>query len=173
MGSVAAAGILFLFSTFTFLTIQPVSDTKMGEVLSVETTPTPTNTPVPTNTPSPTPLPTLTPTPVVPTNTPIPTLVPYSSEQLENWFTTYGQMYGIDREILKKIAWCESHYNSGSNSGPYGGMFQFTVGAWKGARNRMGQDENPDLRFHAEESIKTAAFKISRDGTVAWANCSK
>ena len=82
-------------------------------------------------------------------------------------------MYGIEREILKKIAWCESHYNSGSNSGPYGGMYQFTVGAWKGARNRMGQDENPDIRYSAEESIKTAAFKISRDGTAAWVNCAK
>lgn len=184
MGTTATAGILFLISTFTFLTIGQTSDVVSGEVLSFHTsvssptatyspTPSPTLTPTPTIVPSVTPSPTLTPTPAPPTHTPMPTTLPHSGEQLENWFNTYSQMFNIDREILKKIAWCESHYNSGAANGPYGGMFQFTEGAWKGARNRMGHDENSDLRFHAEESIKTAAFKISKDGTQAWLNCSK
>jgi hypothetical protein len=35
----------------------------------------------------------------------------------------------------------------------------------------MGLDSNPDLRFNADESIKTAAFKIAHGGIGAWPNC--
>ena len=95
MGGIAAAGILFLISTFALITIHPdsIQETR-GQVLSIETSvsPTPTRTPKPTptvtNTPTPTPLPTNTPTLVPPTNTPTPTLIPYTSDELERWFTT-------------------------------------------------------------------------------------
>jgi hypothetical protein len=35
----------------------------------------------------------------------------------------------------------------------------------------MGLDENLDLRYSAEESAKTAAYKMSRDGFGAWPVC--
>jgi hypothetical protein len=35
----------------------------------------------------------------------------------------------------------------------------------------MGLDANSDLRFNAEEAIKTAAFHISQGGQGAWPNC--
>lgn len=50
-------------------------------------------------------------------------------------------------------------------------MFQFSEETWKGTRAAMGADQNPDLRFGAKESIETAAFKISRNGSGAWSGC--
>jgi hypothetical protein len=61
--------------------------------------------------------------------------------------------------------------NPGSNGGIYGGMFQFDTQTWISTRTRMGLDTNPDLRYNAEEAIKSAAFKISQDGTRAWSGC--
>jgi hypothetical protein len=52
-------------------------------------------------------------------------------------------------------------------------MYQFSKETWMNTRSQMGQDNNPDLRFNAEEAIKTAAFKISRGGAGAWAVCAK
>ncbi|MBI4067373.1 transglycosylase SLT domain-containing protein [Candidatus Gottesmanbacteria bacterium] len=122
---------------------------------------------------TPTPSPTLTPSPIPSlTPTPLPTQ-PVSSSDIESWFDNYSNQYGVSKELLKKIAWCESHYNPAARNGPFGGMFQFTAKAWENARARMGADQNSDLRYHAEESIKTAAYKISQDGTRAWKNCAK
>ena len=96
-----------------------------------------------------------------------------SSGELEELFKRYSNEYGVDEGLLKKIAYCESHYNPRAVNGPYGGVFQFTAGSWMSVRNRMGLNSNPDLRFNSEEAIKTAAFKISQDGTVSWPACSR
>lgn len=115
--------------------------------------------------------PTLTPTP---TAIPItPTLVPVHAGELETMFAKYSELYSVNNDLLKKIARCESNLNPQSNSGVYGGLFQFSETLWRTTRQAMGSDNNPELRFNAEEAIKTAAFKISRDGTNAWINCSK
>ena len=37
----------------------------------------------------------------------------------------------------------------------------------------MNMDPNPELRFHPEEAIRTAAFKISTAGLAPWPNCGK
>jgi len=37
----------------------------------------------------------------------------------------------------------------------------------------MGLDDDPNIRYNPEESIKTAAFKLSVNGTGIWPNCSK
>jgi hypothetical protein len=84
----------------------------------------------------------------------------------------YAHEYSVDVDVLEQISRCESGFNPNATNGPYGGLFQFHPGTWVSTRRRMGLDENTDLRFHAEESIKTAAYKISRDGTSAWAQCS-
>lgn len=159
----------------------------------IETTPKPTKTPAlpltksPTNTPQPktsevlgitvssTPAPTISAPTATPTSvTPTPTQVVVSAQEIDSYFEKYSREYNVDINLLRKIAVCESGYNTNSKSKHgYAGMFQFSESAWRGARNRMGHDANPDLRFNPEESIKTAAFKISRDGTGAWPACSK
>jgi soluble lytic murein transglycosylase-like protein len=130
----------------------------------------PSATPSPLPTSTPTPQPTAVPT-AIPTAAPtvIPTSIPATS--YEEHFDRYSGEYKVDKELLKKIANCESHTNPGSVNGDYGGMFQFASSTWTSTRASMGLDTNIDLRFNAEEAIKTAAFKIGNGGAGAWANC--
>jgi hypothetical protein len=142
-------------------------------------TPLPTLTPTPTNTPTPTPTPTNTPTPSptpLPTSTPTPTPdlpPPPAPAEIDGFFTRYSGEYGVEEDKLRKIAACESGYNATSHNTTYdyAGMFQFSRPTWQSTRMQMGADPNPDLRFDAEQSIRTAAFKISRGGEAAWPSC--
>jgi len=93
------------------------------------------------------------------------------TSDFENYFDQFAKQYEIDKDQLKKIAYCESRGHPGAQNGEYGGMFQFTSETWLSTRSQMGADTNPDLRFGAKESIETAAFKISRGGINAWTNC--
>lgn len=139
---------------------QESSDQVLSEGLTIEEI-IPTATPTPTNTPTPT-----------PTNTPTPTPQPIvTSSDLESLFGKYAGEYSVDKELLKKIAKCESGFNAGASFLDYGGMFQFSSSSWSSTRQQMNQDPNPDLRYNAEESIKTAAFKISVNGPSAWPSC--
>lgn len=116
-------------------------------------------------------LPTVAPTvEVSPTVTPQP-IIPVVTD-LESLFTKYSGEFGVEKDLLKKIAQCESGFNTNSNnSGIYLGMFQFSASTWTSNRTKMGLDPNPDLRTNAEEAIRTAAFMISRGGRGAWPNC--
>lgn len=136
----------------------------------VTPTPTPTKTPKPTPKTTPTPIltPAATPTPT-PTPSPIVQAEPYDAIALVK---KYSQEYGINEQTLFVIGQCESGFNPTSVNGPYAGIYQFHYSSWSSTRNSMGLDPNPDLRFNPEESIRTAAFKISRDGTGAWPACS-
>jgi hypothetical protein len=80
-------------------------------------------------------------------------------------------MYVVSKDLLQKIADCESEFNTNATNGDYAGMFQYSTLAWKAARGRIGLDSNPSLRFNAEESIKTAAHEIQTRGTSSWPNC--
>lgn len=140
-------------------------------VLSDEETltalPTATPTPEPTSTPTPTPTETPTPTP-----TAIPTPPPVSAPvDLESLFSRFSGEYSVDKELLKRIAKCESGFNSESSNGDYLGMYQFATSSWSTVRTRMNADPNPDLRKNPEEAIKTAAFHIAAGGAGAWPSC--
>jgi len=89
----------------------------------------------------------------------------------ESYFDEYSKQYGVDKEVMKKIAYCESGGHPGAANGEYGGMFQYSVSTWEATRRQMGADPNPDLRFGAKEAIETTAFKLSRGGERAWINC--
>lgn len=92
---------------------------------------------------------------------------------LKPLFSKYGSEYGVSEQTLEKIAHCESTFNPRAVNGPYAGMYQFVAGTWISQRKAMGLDPNLNLRFNAEEAIKTTAFKISRDGTGAWPVCGR
>lgn len=94
-----------------------------------------------------------------------------SPEEMASLYTRFGAEYGIPADTLARIAACESGHNPGAINGPYGGLFQFHSNTWASNRRAMGLDANPDLRFNAEEAVRTAAFKMSRDGTGAWPVC--
>lgn len=98
-----------------------------------------------------------------------------SPEELDPLFEKYATEYGISSATLKIIANCESRFNPNalSKNGLYGGMFQFSASTWASTRKAMGLDENPELRFNAEEAIRTTAFKIANGGIGAWPHCGK
>jgi hypothetical protein len=122
-----------------------------------------------------------TPTPkeVVPTATPTIAVQPTVSvvnapSDLEPLFSQFANQYGVDINLLKRIADCESHFNPGVVAGPYAGMFQFTQGTWTSYRNWMGEDPNSNLRYGAREAIQTAAFAMSQGkASSLWPACSK
>lgn len=155
--------------------IAPPPSPKSLPTLSVGKLPSPS--PFPTNRPTPSvgrlkPSPTPSPTPILPP-APTPTPIIINNEQLNSLFSKYSQEYGVDEQLLKHIAQCESKMNPQAVNGPYGGLFQFTSRTWITTRQAMPADPNSDLRFNPEEAIKTAAFKISRGGLGAWPNCNK
>jgi soluble lytic murein transglycosylase-like protein len=80
-------------------------------------------------------------------------------------------MYGVDKNVLERIANCESHFNSNAINGPYVGMFQFSPSTWSNYRIQMGSDPSPTLRTNPEESIKTGAFVVSKRGDAPWPAC--
>lgn len=167
-GNLANFAVVSLLSVGTFATtlIAPPSPPHLICPLPL-TSPTPS--PLPTVTP--TPLPTATPTPL-PTATATPTPLPLvTGPELEQLFNRYSQQYSVDQELLKKIAFCESGFNTQAAFLDYKGLFQFSTESWTGTRQTMGEDSNPDLRSNAEEAIKTAAFKLSHSGVFAWPNC--
>lgn len=170
----------FSFCFFTFV-FQAIADTTVTEenthaappetILQVTSIPTPTVFTAPIIIPTSTPFPT--PTSAPPTATPQPKPTIEVIADLETLFTKYGDEYHVDKELLKKIAKCESGFNSQSDTGLYAGMFQFASQTWISTRTLMGLDPNPDLRKNAEESIRTAAFMVSRGQQNAWPTCSK
>lgn len=169
-------GNLATFAVVSFLTVgnfatSLVTPKAEGHLISPlpHTKSSPSPTPLPTATP--TPLPTSTPTPI-PTATPTPTPLPIiTSDDLEQLFQKYADAYSTDKELLKRIASCESGFNSNASFLDYVGMFQFSTESWASTRQSMNEDSNPDLRRNAEEAIKTAAFKIAHGGKNAWPNC--
>jgi hypothetical protein len=127
--------------------------------------------PLPTNTPIPSPKPTATETPSpFPTATPIPQ-PNFTSSEIHAFMERFSGQYGIDVNVLRHIAICESGFKPSAINGPYAGLFQFNKTTWSNNRIPMGEDPNPDLRFNAEEAIQTAAYLISLGKRHLWPNC--
>jgi hypothetical protein len=118
---------------------------------------------------SPSPKPTLKPeaTPAL-TKAPV-AVVPVSD--YEPLFEQWSAHFGVDINLLKHIARCESRFNPAAVGGIYGGMYQFSSSTWQSTRAAMDHETDPNLRFDANEAIKTAAFKIASGGQSAWKNC--
>ena len=110
----------------------------------------------------------------IPTPTPSPTAKPqpeFSAEQIYNCIEKYGDQYGVDPNVLRAIALCESGMNPKAKNLIYAGLYQFNASTWKSYRLRMGHEEDPDVRFNAEEAIKTAAYALSIGQSRLWPNC--
>jgi len=133
---------------------------------------------IPTVLPSFTPAPIATPSPTLaPTSsvTPIPTLAPIIilPKDLDDLFTKYSDQYSVDKELLKRIADCESGLNPNTATNLYAGLFQFAEPIWIQTRTLLGLDPDVGLRFSPEEAVKTAAFMVSQGHLGIWPNCSK
>ena len=144
-----------------------------GQILGIAIASTPTPLPTLTPTPSPSPTPTPTPTPrptVVPTPTPVPQPT-FTSEQIVGFTDRFGGQYGVDPNVLRHMALCESGLNPAASKYVYGGLYQFDARTWRTYRQLMGEDPHPDLRYHAEEAVQTTAFALSLGKSHLWPNC--
>ena len=83
----------------------------------------------------------------------------------------FALQYGVDVNVLRHVAVCESGFNTNASNGPYAGLYQFSRIAWKSNRALMGEEVDFNLRFDAEEATQTAAFIISTGKTYLWPNC--
>lgn len=159
--------ILTLYSRYyRFSAIEISSNNTVNQTSLDELTPTPleyliiSETPIPTVTPK-------------PSATATPTKIQFQFSDLDSLFIKYANQQSINKDLLKKIAVCESNLNPSAVNGDYVGLFQYSSSYWTSMRKRMNLDGNPALRFHAEESIKTAAFTLATAGFAAWPHCSK
>jgi len=141
---------------------------------TVTPSPTPTSTSVPTKIPSPTAVTTKTPTP-----TPSPKIVSatsaeinkFDSKEINGFIDRFSSQYGVDPNVIRYLALCESGFNSGAVNGIYAGLFQFNPVSWKNVRVEMGEDPDPNLRFSAEESVQTTTYCVSMGKRGLWPNC--
>jgi hypothetical protein len=165
-------GLLFLliFISLTYLIVMYILGKNSNKkVLSVSTitpsftmSPSPTEIPTPISTP--TPIPTKRPTPV-------PTPSPASSEEVNGFIDRFAGQYGVDPNVVRYIALCESGFRSNAEKAGYVGLFQFGPITWKNIRAEIGEDININLRYSAEESVQTAAYALSKGKQKIWPNC--
>ncbi len=127
------------------------------------------DTPTPTKKPTPTPRPEAD-QPLADTATPVP--VPTAtSQEINGFIDRFSAQYGVDPNVLRHTAICESGFNPGATNGSYVGLFQFGPITWQKYRNLMGEDGNITLRANAEEAVQTAAYVYSIGATGIWPNC--
>jgi len=123
----------------------------------------------PTITPSPTPLPTPKPIPVkTATSVPQPT---FTSQQINGFIDKFAGQYGVDPNVIRSIALCESGFNPSAKNYIYRGLFQFGPVTWQNIRVKMNENNNINLRLNAEDAVQTAAYAISTGDKAIWPHC--
>lgn len=170
--------IIYIFLSFSIsaLAVWSLLNYKNSESVlgsEIEISPTVIPTLIPTLTPSPTATPTPSPSPT-PTLIPTPTSIPmpkYTSAEINGFIDRFAGQYGVDPNVLRHIAVCESGFNSQAVNGPNAGLYQFTKNSWITNRKLIGEDPNPDLRFDAEEAVQTTAYLLSLGKYYMWPNC--
>lgn len=134
-------------------------------ILAIDLTPSPSASPSPSPTVSPKPTPRETPSP-----SPVPQPT-FSSSEIYEFTNRFAGQYGVDPNVIRAIAICESGFKPNAKYIKYVGLFQFDSVTWKNLRIKMGEDHNPDLRANAEEAVQTAAYAISIGKRGIWPNC--
>lgn len=78
--------------------------------------------------------------------------------------------FGKDSAAALKVAKCESGLNpkAANKVSSARGVFQIIKGTWVSNRKAMGLSTDLDLRFDAEENIKTAKYLYDRRGWQPW-----
>lgn len=127
-------------------------------------TPTPTSTPTATPTATPTIKRRVTPKPK-------PTPTAETKESVSRLVDKYSIEYGLDVNVVRYLVLCESGLRSNATNGKYVGLFQYDERTWKTIRSEMKLDTDPNLRYSAEESIKTTTYALSKGKRNLWPNC--
>lgn len=95
----------------------------------------------------------------------------FTSAEINGFIERFASQYGIDPNVLRHIAVCESGFNPMASNLGYAGLYQFGPTTWRNYRLALGEDPNVDLRFNAEEAVQTAAYAISLGKFHLWPNC--
>jgi len=108
-----------------------------------------------------------------PTSTP---LLPVSSTVVSKadinlLIERYAVEFHVESGILRHLAECESGFNPLAVNKSRVGLYQFSPSIWRSNRNEMGTDSNLDLRYDASESIRTAAYILSKGKRWVWPVC--
>lgn len=127
-----------------------------------------TETVLPSPTPSATPRPTQK---VTPKPKPKPTPTPESSELINKLIDRYSNEYGLDPNVMRNMVICESGVNSRATNGVYAGLFQYDKATWIRIRSEMGKETDTELRYSAEEAIRTTCYAIAKGKKKLWPNC--
>lgn len=157
------------FGSWAYISTRADPEILGSEEELAATTQTPSALPTPTPTPTPSPKLTLAPTP-----SPKPKVIPIapaSSQQINAFIERFAAQYGVDPNVLRHIAICESGFNPLASNLSYAGLYQFSPNSWQNYRVKMGEEMNADLRFNAEEAVQTAAFVLSRNQGYIWPSC--
>lgn len=148
---------------------------RRAELISpvVTITPTATLTSLPTVEPTPTASPTakVAPKRVVVTATPKPTPTTEPKENVNKLVDKYSAEYGLDVNVVRHLGICESGFRSNATNGKYVGLFQYDAQTWKTIRAEMNLDTDPNLRYSAEEAIRTTTYALSKGKRKLWPNC--
>lgn len=105
---------------------------------------------------------------------PTPTVKPqpeFTSEQIYGFTEKYGIFYAVDPNVIRHVALCESGFKPNAKNYIYAGLFQFDKPTWIYYRQKMGLDADTDLRYHAEEAVRTATYIFHLGKTSLWPNC--
>lgn len=106
--------------------------------------------------------------------TPAPTFIPrpnVSSQEINGFIERFAAQYGVDPNILRHIAVCESGFNPNAINRSYAGLYQFSASSWRKYRAEMGENTDSQLRLSAEEAVQTSAFILSTKRSYIWPNC--
>lgn len=158
IGGVVLAGVFSVFGFSAADQKQPL----ISPVVSV----------TPTIVVTPTASPTATPTIkklVTPKPKPTPTAEP--KESVSRLVDKYSGEYGLDVNVVRYLVLCESGLRSNATNGKYVGLFQYDERTWKTIRSEMKLDTNAELRYSAEEAIKTTTYALSKGKKKLWPNC--
>lgn len=139
----------------------------LGSSIHFTPIPSPSASATPLPTPSASPSPTRSPTPT-PTSLPLPT---FTSAQINGFIDDYSGKYGLDPNVVRHLALCESGFNPNAVNGQYVGLFQFAVTTWTNLRKELAKDTNINLRRSADESVQTAAYALSKGKIGIWPHC--
>ena len=146
-----------------------------GEQIVTSPSPVPSLSPSPSPSPSPIPSPNPIPSPAGQSHlggvSPSPTPVPVSSQQINEYINKYAGEYGVDPNVLRHIAVCESGFDPTIEHLSYVGLYQFGPMTWKTKRMEMGRDPDDALRWDVEEQVVTAAWIVKMGYTNIWPNC--
>jgi hypothetical protein len=164
--AIAVTPVLIFFGLGKFFETRIESVVLISPVASITTTPEITPTP----TASPTAILTEKPKPKL-TKKPVPTPTSEPRELVNRLIEKYSIEYGLDPNIFRHLVVCESGVNSSAKNGPYVGLFQYDLQTWEKIRREMGLSIGGDLRYSAEESIRTTAYALTKGRQKLWPNC--